>query len=56
MVLANEEADSSVRAELDPFGIQVVSVASRDLGSDSPIVVLITMGLNGKLKLSVSLV
>ena len=55
VVLADEEADSSVRAEFDPLGVHVVSLASRDLGGDLPVVVLITMGSNGKLKLPISL-
>jgi hypothetical protein len=44
VVPANKEVDSSVRVELDPLGISIVSVAERNLGRDSPIVVLITNG------------
>jgi len=55
MVLANKEVDSSVRAELDPLGITVVPITKRDLGRDLPIVVLVTNGLQGKLKFLISL-
>jgi hypothetical protein len=50
-----KEADSSIGTELNPLGIGIVSLADRDLGSDSPIVVLVTNGSKGKLKLQVSL-
>jgi hypothetical protein len=55
MVLTNKEADAAVRVELDPLGIGIVTVSDRDLGRDSPIVVLVTNGSKGKLKFSVRL-
>jgi hypothetical protein len=55
MVLANKEVDLPIGVEFDLFGISVVSLTDRDLGSDSPIVVLVTNGLKGKLKVLVSL-
>jgi hypothetical protein len=55
MVLANEEADSSIGVELDPLGVSIVSLGDGNLSSDSPIVVLVTNGSKGKLKLPISL-
>jgi hypothetical protein len=54
MILFCEE-DTAIEAKLDPLGINVISVSDGDLGSDSPIVVLVTNGLKGKLKLPISL-
>jgi hypothetical protein len=56
VVLADKEADLAIGVELDPLGIGVVSLIDGDLGHDSPIVVLITNRLDGKLKVPISLV
>jgi hypothetical protein len=55
MVLANKEANLAIGVELDPLGIGIVPVANRDLSNDSSTVVLVTMGLDGKLKFLISL-
>jgi hypothetical protein len=55
MVLACKEADTSIRAELDPLGIDVMPITDGNLGGDSPVVVLITNRSQGKLKLPTSL-
>jgi hypothetical protein len=55
MVLASEEVDASIRAEFDPPGINIVSLSNWDLGCNLPIIVLVTNGSEGKLKLPVSM-
>jgi hypothetical protein len=45
----------AIRAKFDPLGINIEPIADRDLGRDSSMVVLVTMGLDGKLKLLTSL-
>jgi hypothetical protein len=55
VVLANKEANLSIGMEFDPLSVGIVSLANRNLGIDLPIVVLITNGSKGKLKLSISL-
>jgi hypothetical protein len=55
MILSGEEEDTTVGVTLDPLGIDVISISNRDLGCNSPIVVLKTNGLQGKPKLPISL-
>jgi hypothetical protein len=55
VVLAHKKADMAIGVELDPLGLGVVSVTNGDLGGDSPSVVLITVGSDGKLKVPISL-
>jgi hypothetical protein len=55
MILSGEEEDTTVGVMLDPLGIDVISISNRDLGCNSPIVVLKTNGLQGKPKLPISL-
>jgi hypothetical protein len=56
VVLTDKEADMTVRAELDPLGFSIVSVTDGDLGRDLSSIVLVTVGSDGKLKLSISFV